>query len=161
MKRHLYAVLLAVLLAQAAVAADAVKFQGFEVKLDAYPGVTFRFSDANASSSSPVVISIPGRGLTNEDRVHRTTLQKLWLSHNVPGHLTFRARFLSECDLKRQGEYPYCDLYLYEEAFQNFNMGYASALGWVLTMITAAAAFVLFRTSNRWVYYEDSEERGS
>jgi multiple sugar transport system permease protein len=51
-------------------------------------------------------------------------------------------------------------LYLYEEAFQNFNMGYASALGWVLTIITAAAAFVLFRTSNRWVYYEDSEERG-
>jgi multiple sugar transport system permease protein len=50
-------------------------------------------------------------------------------------------------------------LYLYEEAFQNFNMGYASALGWVLTVITAAAAFVLFRTSNRWVYYEDSEER--
>jgi multiple sugar transport system permease protein len=50
-------------------------------------------------------------------------------------------------------------LYLYEEAFQNFNMGYASALGWVLTIITAAAAFVLFRTSNRWVYYEDSEER--
>jgi len=52
-------------------------------------------------------------------------------------------------------------LYLYEEAFQNFNMGYASALGWVLTIITAAAAFVLFRTSNRWVYYEDSEERAS
>jgi multiple sugar transport system permease protein len=52
-------------------------------------------------------------------------------------------------------------LYLYEEAFQNFNMGYASALGWVLTIITAAAAFVLFRTANRWVYYEDSEERGS
>ncbi len=50
-------------------------------------------------------------------------------------------------------------LYLYEEAFQNFNMGYASALGWVLTLITAAAAFILFRTSNRWVYYEDSEER--
>jgi multiple sugar transport system permease protein len=52
-------------------------------------------------------------------------------------------------------------LYLYEEAFQNFNMGYASALGWVLTIITAGAAFVLFRTSNRWVYYEDSEERGT
>jgi multiple sugar transport system permease protein len=52
-------------------------------------------------------------------------------------------------------------LYLYEEAFQNFNMGYASALGWVLTIITAAASFILFRTSNRWVYYEDSEEPGT
>jgi len=50
-------------------------------------------------------------------------------------------------------------LYLYEEAFQNFNMGYASALGWVLTIITAAAALILFRTSSRWVFYEDSEER--
>ncbi len=50
-------------------------------------------------------------------------------------------------------------LYLYEEAFQNFNMGYASALGWVLTIITATAALILFRTSNRWVFYGDSEER--
>lgn len=50
-------------------------------------------------------------------------------------------------------------LYLYEEAFQNFNMGYASALGWVLTIITATAALILFRTSSRWVFYEDSEER--
>jgi ABC-type sugar transport system permease subunit len=48
-------------------------------------------------------------------------------------------------------------LYLYEEAFQNFNMGYASALGWVLTIITALAALILFKTSNRWVFYEDSE----
>ncbi len=50
-------------------------------------------------------------------------------------------------------------LYLYEEAFQNFNMGYASALGWVLVIITAIAALILFRTSSRWVFYEDSEER--
>ena len=50
-------------------------------------------------------------------------------------------------------------LYLYDEAFQNFNMSYASALGWVLTIITAPASFVLFRTPNRWVYYEDNEER--
>jgi multiple sugar transport system permease protein len=49
-------------------------------------------------------------------------------------------------------------LYLYEEAFQNFNMGYASALGWVLTIITALAALILFKTSSRWVFYEDSEE---
>lgn len=50
-------------------------------------------------------------------------------------------------------------LYLYEEAFQNFNMGYASALGWVLTIIIASCSLVLFLTSNRWVYYEDNEEQ--
>lgn len=45
-------------------------------------------------------------------------------------------------------------LYLYEEAFQNFNMGYASALAVVLTLIILAATVFIYQTSNRWVYYE-------
>lgn len=49
-------------------------------------------------------------------------------------------------------------LYLYEEAFQNFNMGYASALAIVLTLIVLAATIILYQTSNRWVYYEAEVE---
>lgn len=49
-------------------------------------------------------------------------------------------------------------LYLYEEAFQNFNMGYASALAIVLTTITLFATAVLYITQNRWVYYEAETE---
>lgn len=50
-------------------------------------------------------------------------------------------------------------LYLYEEAFQNFNMGYASAMAIVLTVIILTATVILYRTSNRWVYYEAEAER--
>ncbi|MBB6732728.1 carbohydrate ABC transporter permease [Cohnella zeiphila] len=45
-------------------------------------------------------------------------------------------------------------LYLYQNAFQFFKMGYASALGWLLFVIILVLILVLFQTSNRWVYYE-------
>lgn len=43
-------------------------------------------------------------------------------------------------------------LYLYQKAFAQFQMGYASAMAWVLLVIVLAATFVVFRTSG-WVYY--------
>lgn len=45
-------------------------------------------------------------------------------------------------------------LYFYEEAFQNFNMGYASALVVVLTLVILATTVFINYTSKRWVYYE-------
>ncbi len=45
-------------------------------------------------------------------------------------------------------------LYLYRKAFQESDMGYASALAWVLFIVIAVLSFVVLRTSNRWVYYE-------
>jgi multiple sugar transport system permease protein len=45
-------------------------------------------------------------------------------------------------------------LYFYEEAFQNFNMGYASALALVLTLVILAATIFVNHTSKRWVFYE-------
>ncbi len=50
-------------------------------------------------------------------------------------------------------------LYLYEQAFQEFNMGYASAMAWILTVIIVVLSVIVFRTSNRWVYYEDTGEK--
>lgn len=44
--------------------------------------------------------------------------------------------------------------YIYRTAFKDTNMGYASALAWVLFVIIAAISFLLLKTSNRWVYYE-------
>ncbi|QGQ97518.1 sugar ABC transporter permease [Paenibacillus psychroresistens] len=44
-------------------------------------------------------------------------------------------------------------LYLYQNAFNFFKMGYASALGWVLFLIIMVLILVLFKTSGRWVYY--------
>ncbi len=45
-------------------------------------------------------------------------------------------------------------LYLYQNAFQWFNMGYASALAWVLFLVILAFTFLILRTSSSWVYYE-------
>ncbi len=50
-------------------------------------------------------------------------------------------------------------LYLYRNAFRYFQMGYASALAWVLLLIILAMTLMLFRTSQLWVYYEGSVEK--
>ncbi|HEY9292471.1 MAG TPA: sugar ABC transporter permease [Microlunatus sp.] len=47
-------------------------------------------------------------------------------------------------------------LYLYQQAFTNFRMGYASAMAWVLFVIIAIFAVLTFRTSRLWVHYGDS-----
>lgn len=50
-------------------------------------------------------------------------------------------------------------LMLYEEAFTHFNMGYASALSWVLFIIIMIVTAIIFKSSNRWVHYEDGGGR--
>lgn len=44
-------------------------------------------------------------------------------------------------------------LHLFNAAFLDFRMGYASAMAWVLLLITLVCALAVFRTSARWVYY--------
>jgi multiple sugar transport system permease protein len=46
-------------------------------------------------------------------------------------------------------------LYLYQEAFSYFRMGYASAMAWVLLLIIGGFTGLSFLTSKYWVYYED------
>ena len=50
-------------------------------------------------------------------------------------------------------------LYLYNNGFRYFQMGYASALAWVLFLIILALTLLVFRSSPAWVYYE-GELRG-
>jgi multiple sugar transport system permease protein len=50
------------------------------------------------------------------------------------------------------GETLFFNLNLFREAFQFYNMGYASALAWVLFVVVLALTVVLFRTAGRWVY---------
>ncbi len=45
-------------------------------------------------------------------------------------------------------------LYLYKKAFQQFKMGYASALAWILFIIILLFTLFQFNLSRRWVYYE-------
>ncbi|OCX65668.1 sugar ABC transporter permease [Thioclava sp. SK-1] len=44
-------------------------------------------------------------------------------------------------------------LYIYDEAFRRFDMGYASAIAWVLFIIIMALTLVAFWSSKKWVYY--------
>ena len=46
-------------------------------------------------------------------------------------------------------------LYLYQEAFAHFRMGYASALAWLLLVIIAFFTGLSFLASKYWVFYQD------
>ena len=46
-------------------------------------------------------------------------------------------------------------LYLYQRGFGNFDMGYASALAWVLLLIVGGLTAVNFLASKYWVFYGD------
>ncbi|MBX3082747.1 MAG: sugar ABC transporter permease [Anaerolineae bacterium] len=48
-------------------------------------------------------------------------------------------------------------LYLYNRAFTTFQMGYASAMAWVLLIIIAVLTFISFKLSSFWVFYETKE----
>lgn len=44
-------------------------------------------------------------------------------------------------------------LYLYRQAFEKANMGYACALGWFLMVIILFLTLIVMKTQNKWVYY--------
>jgi multiple sugar transport system permease protein len=46
------------------------------------------------------------------------------------------------------------NLHLYNQAFQYFEMGYASALAWIFFVVMLTFTYIQFRLSSRWVYYE-------
>ncbi|RUR00925.1 carbohydrate ABC transporter permease [Labedella endophytica] len=46
-------------------------------------------------------------------------------------------------------------LYIYQEGFVNFDMGYAAAMAWVLLLVIALATALNFIASRRWVHYGD------
>lgn len=50
-------------------------------------------------------------------------------------------------------------LYLYQNAFKWYKMGYGAALAWVLFVIIMSLTGVLFRTAGRYVYYEGAIQR--
>jgi multiple sugar transport system permease protein len=49
-------------------------------------------------------------------------------------------------------------LYLYQKGFQQFQMGYASALAWVLFAIVLILTALVMRSSRSWVHYEGAKE---
>ncbi len=48
----------------------------------------------------------------------------------------------------------FISLQIYVSAFRNFEMGYASALAWLLTLVVFVLTFIQFRLSGHWVFYQ-------
>lgn len=44
--------------------------------------------------------------------------------------------------------------YLYQKSFQDFEMGYACALGWIIFIIVIFFSLIVFRSSSLFVFYE-------
>jgi multiple sugar transport system permease protein len=49
-------------------------------------------------------------------------------------------------------------LYLYRKAFEHLQMGYASAMAWVLFLIVLGCTLLIFMTSGKWVFYRSIGE---
>ncbi|MFN3334704.1 MAG: carbohydrate ABC transporter permease [Caldilinea sp.] len=49
-------------------------------------------------------------------------------------------------------------LYLYQRAFISLQMGYASAMAWVLLAMIAVMTALVFRSSSYWVFYGSQED---
>jgi multiple sugar transport system permease protein len=49
-------------------------------------------------------------------------------------------------------------MYLFKRAFEFFQMGYASAIAWMLFVMILLITLVQFRLAKRWVYYEAGTE---
>ena len=46
-------------------------------------------------------------------------------------------------------------LYLYQQAFSYFKMGYASAMAWILVGVIGVFTAIIFVSSKKWVFYGD------
>jgi multiple sugar transport system permease protein len=53
-----------------------------------------------------------------------------------------------------RGSMLFYSIYLYAQGFQDFRMGYASALAWILFLITMVCTLLIIRGSRRWVHYQ-------
>ena len=51
-------------------------------------------------------------------------------------------------------------LLLYRTAFRNQEMGYASAMSWVLFVLIGVMTLIAFKTSNTWVFIEGEDKNG-
>lgn len=49
-------------------------------------------------------------------------------------------------------------LYVYNQAFKYYDMGYASAMSWVMLVIMSIITLLIFKSSKRWVFSEAGEE---
>lgn len=74
----------------------------------------------------------------------------------IGGFMTFTQSFLVTNGGPLDSTLFYA-VYLYENAFAHFDMGYASAMAWILLIIVAVFTALIFKSSSFWVHYESEE----
>jgi multiple sugar transport system permease protein len=60
---------------------------------------------------------------------------------------------MTEVEHTTANRFPTMVYYIYDEAFRNFRMGYATAVAWVLLLIILVFTLLQFRLQRRWVHY--------
>jgi oligogalacturonide transport system permease protein len=50
-------------------------------------------------------------------------------------------------------------LYIYDQSFKYFNLGYGSALSWVMFALVVSLSAISFWTSKYWVFYSGEKEQ--
>jgi hypothetical protein len=88
-------------------------FPAWQVTMEEVPGVIYRFSSADATSSSPIVMTVEGREPTDTDQRLRTRLIRKWVAFHAPPDGTMVAWASAMCGEKRkEGEFPGCDIFI-------------------------------------------------
>ena len=50
-------------------------------------------------------------------------------------------------------------IYLFDQAFRQFNFGFAAAMAWLLFLIILVISLIQMRVGNRFVYYESEDAK--
>jgi multiple sugar transport system permease protein len=109
------------------------------VKLDG-GGVWRRFWDVTLPMTSGVLFFVATVGLINAIQVF------------TQGYVMFDA------DGGPENAGLFAVMYLFDQAFSYFRMGYAAAIAWILFLIILTLTLFQFKLSQRWVYYEAGGE---
>lgn len=57
------------------------------------------------------------------------------------------------------GEGTFYMVYFYQEAFSNYNMGYAVALAWILVLIVVGLMMIVYKKTPFWEYYSGTKSK--
>lgn len=112
------------------------------VKLDG-GGVWRRFRDVTLPMISGVLFFIATVGLISSIQVF-TQGYVMFRTDSEPGGPENAALFTV--------------MYLFDQAFSYFRMGYAAAIAWILFLLILTLTVFQFKLSRRWVYYEAGGE---
>lgn len=74
----------------------------------------------------------------------------------ISGFMTFTGAFIITQGGPNEAT-NYVSLFIYDNAFSYHKMGYACAVSWVMLLIIAVCTVIIFKTSNKWVFYESEQ----